>query len=171
MTLEFEKEYEDYIFPFDEEKLALTVIDAVLDQENCPYECEVSLVLSGEEEIRQANREFRQIDRVTDVLSFPMQPFPAPASYDFLEEADDAFHPETGELLLGDILICIPRMLAQAEEYGHGVKREYAFLIAHSMLHLLGYDHMTPEEAEIMEQKQNQVLEKLKITRGEANEN
>ena len=71
------------------------------------------------------------------------------------------------ELLLGDIMICIPRMLSQAEEYGHGVKREYAFLIAHSMLHLLGYDHMTPEEAAVMEQKQNQVLNELGITRGE----
>ena len=121
--------------------------------------------------IQEANRNFRQIDRVTDVLSFPMQPFPAPAKYDFLEEADDAFHPETGELLLGDILICIPRMLEQAEEFGHGVKREYAFLIAHSMLHLLGYDHMTPEEAAVMEAKQNQVLNELKITRGDANEN
>ena len=170
MTLEFEKEY-DYPFPFDEEMLARQVIDAVLDQEGCPYECEVSLVLSGEAEIQEANRNFRQIDRVTDVLSFPMQPFPAPARYDFLEEADDAFHPETGELLLGDILICIPRMLEQAEEFGHGVKREYAFLIAHSMLHLLGYDHMTPEEAAVMEAKQNQVLNELKITRGDANEN
>ena len=150
---------------------ARQVIDAVLDQEGCPYECEVSLVLSGEAEIQEANRNFRQIDRVTDVLSFPMQPFPAPARYDFLEEADDAFHPETGELLLGDILICIPRMLEQAEEFGHGVKREYAFLIAHSMLHLLGYDHMTPEEAAVMEAKQNQVLNELKITRGDANEN
>lgn len=170
MTLEFEKEY-DYTFPFDEEMLARQVIDAVLDQEECPYECEVSLVLSGEAEIQEANRNFRQIDRVTDVLSFPMQPFPAPARYDFLEEADDAFHPETGELLLGDILICIPRMLEQAEEFGHGVKREYAFLIAHSMLHLLGYDHMTPEEAAVMEAKQNQVLNELKITRGDVNEN
>lgn len=166
MTLEFEKEY-DYTFPFDEEQLAITVINAVLDQEGCPYECEVSLVLSGEEEIRETNRQFRQIDRVTDVLSFPMQPFTQPADYDFLEEAEDAFHPETGELLLGDIMICIPRMLSQAEEYGHGVKREYAFLIAHSMLHLLGYDHMTPEEAAVMEQKQNQVLEELEIRRGE----
>ena len=166
MTLDFEKEYE-YSFPFDEEELAMTVICGVLDQEDCPYECEISLVLCGEEEIRETNRNFREIDRVTDVLSFPMQDFQTPAEYDFLEEEDDAFHPETGELLLGDIMICIPRMLSQAEEYGHGVKREYAFLIAHSMLHLLGYDHMTPEEAAVMEQKQNQVLNELGITRGE----
>ena len=115
MTLDFEKEYE-YSFPFDEEELAMTVICGVLDQEDCPYECEISLVLCGEEEIRETNRNFREIDRVTDVLSFPMQDFQTPAEYDFLEEEDDAFHPETGELLLGDIMICIPRMLSQAEE-------------------------------------------------------
>lgn len=164
MTLEFDNEY-GYTFPFEADKLAMQVIEAVADQENCPYEVCVNLVLVNEEDIRQTNREFRDIDRVTDVLSFPMQDFEQPAEYDFLEEAMDAFHPETGELLLGDIMICVPRMRRQAEEYGHGEKREFAFLVAHSMLHLLGYDHMVPEEAEIMEGKQRQALELLNITR------
>ena len=146
-------------------------ITAALAEQGVNVPCEINVLVTDDAGIRAINNATRQIDRVTDVLSFPMQPFPAPARYDFLEEADDAFHPETGELLLGDILICIPRMLEQAEEFGHGVKREYAFLIAHSMLHLLGYDHMTPEEAAVMEAKQNQVLNELKITRGDANEN
>lgn len=164
MTLEFDNEYE-YDFLFKADELASLVIEAVLDQENCPYEACVNLVLVNEEDIQRTNREFRNIDRVTDVLSFPMQDFTAPADYDFLEDAMDAFHPETGELLLGDIMICVPRMREQAKEYGHGEKREFAFLVAHSMLHLLGYDHMAPDEAGVMEQKQRQVLETLQITR------
>lgn len=164
MTLEFDNEY-GYTFPFEADRLATQVIEAVADQENCPYEVCVNLVLANEEDIRQTNREFRDIDRVTDVLSFPMQDFEQPAEYDFLEETMDAFHPETGELLLGDIMLCVPRMRRQAEEYGHGEKREFAFLVAHSMLHLLGYDHMVPEEAEMMEGKQRQILELLNITR------
>lgn len=166
MTLEFENEQE-LSLPFDAEKLAVLVIDKVLELEECPYESEVSLTLTDNQEIHRINREFRQIDRPTDVLSFPMVDFPAPAEYGYLEKAgwEDCFHPETGELLLGDIVISIERALEQAKEYGHSSKREYAFLIAHSMLHLLGYDHMVPEEAAVMEAKQEEVLRQLNITR------
>ena len=72
---------------------------------------------------------------------------------------------DTGELILGDIMISVPRVFQQAKEYGHSVKREFSFLIAHSVLHLLGYDHMEKEEAEIMEGKQRKALEELGITR------
>ena len=81
------------------------------------------------------------------------------------EEEADCFEPESGELLLGDIIISAPKVIEQAEKYGHSIRREFAFLIAHSMLHLCGYDHMEENEARIMEQKQEQVLEKLGITR------
>ena len=74
-------------------------------------------------------------------------------------------HPETGELLLGDIVISKDRVIAQAEEYGHEIKREYAFLIAHSMLHLFGYDHMEEEERKTMERMQNEILNALNIVR------
>ena len=114
------------------------------------------------------NREFRQIDRPTDVLSFPMIEYEEAGKFDFLEEVscpEDCFHPETGELLLGDIVISAEKVLEQAQEYGHSVKREYAFLIAHSMLHLMGYDHMEPGEAAEMEQKQKEILEGLGIVR------
>lgn len=164
MTLCYDNEHE-YTLPFDAEKLAETVICAVLDQENCPYEAEISLSLADEDDIRAVNRNFRNMDRVTDVLSFPMQDFGKPAEYDFLEESADAFHPESGELLLGDIMICVPRMQSQAKEYGHGEKREFAFLVAHSVLHLLGYDHMTEGERECMEDRQRQVMDTLQITR------
>lgn len=166
MTLIFENEG-NYELGFDPEALARQVIDQVLDMEQCPYEAEAELILTDPENILRMNREFRGIDRETDVLSFPMTEYPVPASFDFLETeaGDDCFNPDTGELLLGDIVISVPRAEAQAEEYGHSLRREYAFLIAHSMLHLLGYDHMSPEEAAVMEQKQEAALQALGITR------
>ena len=152
MTLTFENE-QDFDLGFDPEEVAAAVINGVLDQEACPYEAEVELILTDPENIRTMNREHRNIDRETDVLSFPMVDYPSPASFDFLEteEGDDCFNPDSGELMLGDIVISVARARAQAEEYGHSLRREFAFLVAHSMLHLLGYDHMTPEEAAVME--------------------
>lgn len=76
------------------------------------------------------------------------------------EESAEAFNPESGELMLGDIVISKEKVLSQAEEYGHLPKREYAFLIAHSMLHLFGYDHMVDEERVVMEAKQKEIMEK-----------
>ena len=146
-------------------ELAEEVAEAVLDYENCPYESQVELLLTDNEEIRRINQEFREIDRPTDILSFPMVDFGSPAEYDFLEEDDSLFDPETGELMLGNIVISKEKVISQAEEYGHSVKREYAFLIAHSMLHLLGYDHMEEEERTVMERKQREILKKLKIER------
>lgn len=164
MTIDFENEQEQ-TFDFDFQEVAGQVITAVLDQEECPYEAEVSIVLTTDDEIRRTNQEFRNIDRATDVLSFPMVDFTSPADYGILEEDDSCFHPESGELVLGDIMISIPRTVWQAQTYGHSIKREYAFLIAHSMLHLLGYDHMEEAERKVMEEKQEKVLQDLNIER------
>lgn len=162
----FQIEYEtDLELGIDYAELAHMVADQVLDMENCPYEASVNLVLTDNEEIKRVNTEFRDIARATDVLSFPMIPFETPADYDVVEEDDSYFDLDTDELLLGDIMISVEKVFAQAEEYGHSVKREFCFLIAHSMLHLLGYDHMTPEEAAVMEKKQAEALEALGITR------
>ena len=147
------------------EELARTVIEAALDDVGCPYEAEVNLLLTMNEQIHEMNLEFRGIDRATDVLSFPMTEFPSPADYAYLDTDDSSFDPETGELMLGNIVISKERAKEQAEEYGHSVEREFAFLIAHSMLHLLGYDHMEDEERLVMEKKQREVLEILGITR------
>lgn len=149
----------------DYQSLAEEVAEAVLDYEECPYEAQIELLLTMNEEIHQMNKEFRGIDRPTDVLSFPMVDFPAPADYDFLEEDESCFDPETGELMLGNIVISKEKVVEQAEEYGHSVKREFSFLIAHSMLHLLGYDHMEEEERVVMESKQKEVLNNIGITR------
>ncbi|MDY5846918.1 MAG: rRNA maturation RNase YbeY [Bariatricus sp.] len=147
------------------QELAEQVAEAVLDYENCPYEAQVELLLTMNDEIHEMNREFRDTDRATDVLSFPMIEYETPGDFDFLEDDDSCFDPDSGELMLGNIVISKEKVLSQAEEYGHSVKREYAFLIAHSMLHLLGYDHMEEDERAVMEQKQREILDEMGITR------
>jgi probable rRNA maturation factor len=117
------------------------------------------------DEIQEMNQNFRQIDRATDVLSFPMVDYEEAGNFDFLEDVMDAFHPESGELMLGDIVISKEKVISQAVEYGHSVEREYAFLIAHSMLHLFGYDHMEDQERIVMEAKQKEIMEQLQILR------
>ena len=146
-------------FGFDYEKQFQIVAEAVLDHEKCPYETELSLTFVTAEHIREINREHREIDSVTDVLSFPMIDYPKPSDFSVLEDDfQDCFHPESGELLLGDIVLCTDRVIAQADEYGHSVLREFSFLIAHSVLHLLGYDHISDEDASVMEAKQKTIL-------------
>ncbi|MDO5539878.1 MAG: rRNA maturation RNase YbeY [Eubacteriales bacterium] len=164
MMVYLEREVE-WDTPFDCRKVAEQVVEAVLDYEECPYEAEVCIMLTNDAEIHSINMQQRGIDRATDVLSFPMVAYPVPGKFDFLEEEEDCFHPETGELLLGDIVISIDHVENQAKEYGHSVLREYAFLIVHSMFHLLGYDHMTQADAAVMEEKQRGVMEILKISR------
>ncbi|HIV41025.1 MAG TPA: rRNA maturation RNase YbeY [Candidatus Mediterraneibacter guildfordensis] len=154
--------------PFDAEETAALVADAALEYIGCPYETEVDLLLTHDEEIREMNREHRNIDRPTDVLSFPMLEYETPGDFSGFEDMPDYFDPESGELLLGDIVISLDRVKAQAEEYGHSVRREYAFLIAHSMLHLFGFDHMEEDERAVMEQKQREIMEKIQILRQEA---
>lgn len=153
-------------FPFDVEEIAGKVIEEALEQEKCPYEVSVSVILTDNEGIHAMNKEFRGIDRPTDVLSFPNVDYEVPADFEGIEDdAEDYFDPESGELCLGDIVISVDKVYEQAKEYGHAPLREFAFLIAHSMLHLLGYDHMEPEEAKVMEDKQEEILKSLGITR------
>ncbi len=149
----------------DYASLANLVVEKILDMEGCPYDVSVNLVLTDDEEIKRVNSEFRSVYSATDVLSFPMIPFEIPGDYSLVEEEDSFFDLDTGELLLGDIMISVDRVFAQAQEYGHSVMREFCFLVAHSMLHLLGYDHMVPEEANVMEEKQRTALEELDIRR------
>ena len=115
------------------------------------------------------NRDYRHMDKETDVLSFPASEYPVPGDFSDIEERDPmAFHPETGELILGDIVISMDRVKEQAGDYGHSQKRELAFLVAHSMLHLMGYDHMEDGERLIMEKKQEEILDGLGYTRDES---
>lgn len=162
----FEEEVE-VPFNFDYKEVAKQVIDMALDMEEFPFESEVDITLTDDAAIQEINKEFRQLDKSTDVLSFPLIEYKSAGDFSDLENEDDIFNPETGEAMLGDIVISVEHVLKQAEEYGHSIKREYAFLIAHSMLHLMGYDHMTPPEAKVMEEKQENILNALNITREE----
>ena len=153
-------------FTFDFEALAKKVIDYCMEFIKFPYEAEVNLTLTDNEGIHVINKEYRGIDRATDVLSFPMLEYVTPGDFAFLEEENsDDFNPDTGEALLGDIIISVDKVLEQAESFGHSVEREYAFLITHSMLHLFGFDHMQEEEAKVMEEKQREILLQLNILR------
>ena len=164
MTIQIEYET-DRELGIDYAVLADKVAGKVLEMEGCPYDAQVNLVLTDNEEIKEVNGQFRNIHAPTDVLSFPMIPFEAPADYSVVEEDPSYFDLDSDELLLGDIMISVDRVFSQAQEYGHSVTREFCFLVAHCMLHLLGYDHMVPREAAVMEKKQAAALDALGITR------
>ena len=164
MTLYFEEEGE-ITLPLKCREIAKKVVDTALDVLNCPYEAQVSLLLTMNAQIQEMNREFRGMDKPTDVLSFPMIEYTEPGEFDFLEERDDCFDPETGELALGDIVISKEKVIAQAEEYGHSLLREFAFHTVHSALHLAGYDHMEEAGRRAMEAKQDEIMDVLKILR------
>lgn len=167
MTSYVEKET-DTVFPFSDKELADLVIDAVLKAEGCPYDAQVNLLITDNAGIHDYNMRFRQIDRETDVLSFPNVDYETPSDFSkLLKKEADYFDPESGELLLGDIILSADKVKEQAACYGHSEKREFAFLVAHSMLHLCGYDHETKEEAALMEEKQEAILKELGITREE----
>lgn len=155
----------DIKLDFDYEAVYRNCVNAVLDEAGCPYECEVSLLIVDNDSIKEINSDNRNIDSETDVLSFPNSQFEVPGSFDEFEDNDFAFNPETGEFVLGDIVISQDRVFSQADDYGHSVKREFAFLIVHSMLHLIGYDHIQENDREIMENKQRQIMEILNIQR------
>ncbi len=152
--VQFSDEQDKISLDFDAEKLAEDCTREALIEEEIEDDAEVSLTFTDNAEIRKLNKRFREIDRETDVLSFPMG-----------DEDGFDVNPETNSLLLGDIVISLEKAKAQSEEYGHSMKREVAFLITHSLFHLLGYDHMTPEEESEMFAKQEKVLQRLGITR------
>ena len=155
MTLLMDDRAGEALLP-EEQEVFLPVCEQALQEEGFSLQTEVSLSLVTAEEIRQVNRRFRRIDRVTDVLSFPQLSF---------TPGEDEEKNERGEIILGDILICVARARSQAEEYGHSLRRELAFLTAHSMLHLLGYDHQTKAQEQEMFAKQEQILQSLGIPR------
>ena len=113
---------------------------------------EISLTFVDMEEIKQLNREYRDTDSVTDVLSFPQF------------ESKDEF-PETGEIIMGDVVICTEKAMLQAEEFGHSPEREIIYLFTHSLLHLMGYDHMEEDEKQIMRQKEEAVMNRIDLGR------
>lgn len=142
------------------------VIKACLATEEVPYEAEISLTVVDKEEIQEINREYREIDKATDVLSFPqIEPkLNGVIEWNTLDESA-MMNYDTNHILLGDIVLCYEVAGEQAASYGHSLKREICFLVAHSMFHLLGYDHMNEEDEKLMISKQNEVLLNLGIER------
>ncbi len=153
-------------FSFAVQEVINAVAQQVLEMENCPYEVQINVLLTDNQVIREYNAQYRDIDRETDVLSFPNVDYESPSAFEGLDEnSADYFDPDSGELILGDIILSVDKIREQAQSYGHSEKRELAFLVAHSMLHLCGYDHMEPDEAAVMEEKQEAALQALGITR------
>lgn len=165
MTVNIENEYlceisMDYLHIIHE------IIETAIHFVQCPYDIEVNVLLTDNEGIQEINRENRGIDRPTDVLSFPMIDFRKPEEFALVEEhPEEYFNHDTEELNLGDIVISMDKVYEQAREFGHGPERELAFLVAHSMLHLSGYDHEAEAEQLVMESKQEEILQQKGYTR------
>lgn len=156
------------LFEFNVEikNLINNAVDAALKFEGFKYNYEISVVVTDNAGIKSMNHQFRNIDRETDVLSFPMIEFCKNGLDDqTYEVSDDEVNPETGNVMLGDIVISIEKANEQAVEYGHSFNRELAFLTVHSTLHLLGYDHMLIEEEQVMREKQEKILSSINLSR------
>ncbi|ENZ02198.1 YbeY/UPF0054 family metalloprotein [Clostridium thermobutyricum] len=143
------------------------VIYFALKEEEVENECEVSLVLVNNDEIREINNDTRNIDKATDVLSFPMLDYPKGKVFKdvYKEKEFDEVYLDGEELVLGDIVLSLEKALEQSKEYNHSYEREVFYLIVHSILHLLGYDHMIEEEKIIMRKREEEILNKLDIRR------
>ena len=162
MTVFIEKET-DIELKCDAEAVIRRVVSQALASEGFPEEMEVNVLLTDDASIHEINLSEREIDAATDVLSFPMIEYGEPGDTEALEDAD--IDPETEEMILGDIVISLEHVIAQAEEYNHSQRRELGFLTAHSMLHLMGYDHMTEDMRADMEARQDQILTACGIPR------
>jgi len=156
-------ENEQSLIPLNEQHVKLLEKTAItcLKDENIDIGCEINILISDDLSIKQLNRQFRNIDDSTDVLSFPMV---------YMENGrilsvDGDYDLDEGLLLLGDIVISIETAQRQAELYGHSLERELAFLASHGVFHLLGYDHMGRDEETRMLLKQEAVLDKLELKR------
>ena len=147
------------IFPYKNKLKKLFEVAADVLGEDFSF-VNVSLNFVSENEIKRLNNQFRQIDKVTDVLSFPLLEKQASQKLtDFDSERVD------GVLFLGDIVLCKKKAISQAKEFGHSTKREICFLALHGLLHLLGYDHIQEEDEKLMQEKANKILEKFGVGR------
>ena len=161
MTISFLNEQNKFDVTTELKQLIKTAAKTSLEYMEFPNDTEISVVLTDNEGIKELNSIHRGIDRATDVLSFPM--FEYDENGDIIE--DYAEFNENDELCLGDIVISLERAAEQSHEYGHTFEREVGFLTVHSMLHLLGYDHMTPEDEEEMFGYQKEILDEMGLTR------
>lgn len=143
--------YKKGFIDIETKKLVRKACRAVLKHEKFPFSAQVDVTFVDDKTIRQLNESFRDINKSTDVLSFPLG-----------ENGKYDINPENGAYMLGDVIISVDHALAQADLYGHGISREIAFLTVHSMLHLLGYDHVNGgEEQKLMRTKEEAILDSI----------
>ena len=143
-------------------KLIEKVVDTCFKEENLIYtNLYLNVILTNPENIRKANKEYRNIDKETDILSFPM--FQKQEIEELIEKSKT--EEQVVEDVLGDIIISIPRVEEQAKDYGHSFERELAYMVVHGFYHLMGYDHIKEEDKKIMRPKEEYILNKLNITR------
>lgn len=156
-------------FGFDDIKLSNKIIKKVLETEKINYNISLNISIVGINKIRTINKKLRNIDKATDVLSFPNIQFKKPSSLNSLIKNKSVYNSiydfDTNSFYLGDIIICYDKIISQSKKYNHSIKREFSFLLVHSMLHLLGYDHMNKRDEEYMFDKQDKILELLNILR------
>ena len=136
------------------------VLRCALETDHMTDRVSLSVTLTDDEHIREINRTWRHVDSATDVLSFPLLGYD-PHGEPHAEDVD----PETGETMLGDLVVSVPRCREQAAEYGHSFEREIGYLCAHGLFHLLGYDHEAEEDRKVMRQKEEETMERLGLTR------
>lgn len=169
MNIEIDDRQEKIHFTDDMKSLLQNIIKKTLEYEQMTDCVEIGIILVDNEQIKQMNKEFREIDQETDVLSFPMLEYEGydedDATIDLSDLAQD-IDPETHELLLGDIVISLEKAMQQASEYAHTFERESGFLVVHGMLHLLGYDHVTKNDEIIMREKEEEILDHLNLCQG-----
>lgn len=152
---------EDFIKGLEE------VIEFALKEEEVNIECEVSLVFVDNNEIKEINNDTRKINKETDVLSFPMLEYEDKKVFKEVYK-NYKFSPsdfDGDELVLGDIVLSLEKALEQSMEFNHSYEREASYLVVHSVLHLLGYDHMNDEEKQVMRKREEEILTKLNINR------
>ena len=139
-----------------------SIYAATLKHFNLKDDFEVELTIVGEKRIKDTNREARGIDRVTDVLSFPSINFSFPYKK---ENYIYAIDPESGKIMLGELMLCEKRAIEQAKEFGHSKEREFGFLVLHGLLHLLGFDHIEKDDEVVMMKHAEEILKGLNLTR------
>lgn len=143
-------------------ELIKKVFEEVRKEFSLPQNVYVELTVADGETIREVNKEYRNVDRVTDVLSFPALEVKLP--FDINDYPDD-IDMSTGELMLGEIMLCYDKAVEQSKEYGHSIERESAYLVLHGLLHLMGFDHIEDDDKAIMREEEEKILNKLGITR------
>ena len=147
------------VFDFGDPQAAIdNAISCIFRDKDLPEELDVNVLIVSEDDIRQINNDSRGIDSVTDVLSFPYYDIEEPGVFEGVIYED-------GENILGDMIICAEKVISQAQEYGHSQMRELSFLTVHSMLHLIGYDHIEEEDGELMRSEEKRIMDILGIPR------